>query len=240
MADGLHLKINTRKEKKVRKYTLTNGNNPIPMYTVEVSKKSKPHAKVIKHGAPSSSHPTPPPPVQYPQPPPYGFDGGYNRPQQYNQQYHQPYNPSYQPYNQPCNQNYNNYQPPPPSDRVVGTMTFHELSSKIDVSFNGTDTSMKRSDPLAGGRKFQTPTMGKLQWKEDGLLGSNQKLVDENRNVIAKYKKKDDEIIVLLPPHQLERNLDMIVVTGMAIVESEKKSDSDGDAAGDIIEAIIG
>ncbi|EEQ35472.1 hypothetical protein McanMca71_003114 [Microsporum canis] len=253
MTDGLHLKIDVKKEKKSRIYKITCGNNPMPMYTVEVNKKSKPHAKVIKNSAPFSAQPPPPPPVQYQQPPPYGFQG-HNPPQQfnqpYNQQYHQPYHqPCHQPYNQPYNapsqphnqsyyQSFSNYQPPP--GQVIGTITFHDLSSKIDVSFNGANASMKRPDPLASGRKFQTPNMGKMQWKEDGLFSSNQKLVDERRNVIAKYKKDDDEIIVLLPPNQIDLHLDMIVVTGIAMIDAERKSDSDGDLVEGVIEVIAG
>lgn len=99
---------------------------------------------------------------------------------------------------------------------------------------------MKRPDPLASGRKFQTRNMGKLQWKEDGLFSSKQKLVDENRNVIAKYDKDNEEIIVLLPPSQIDQYLDMIVVTGIGIIEAERKSDSDGDAVESIFDVIGG
>ncbi|EFR02696.1 hypothetical protein MGYG_05694 [Nannizzia gypsea CBS 118893] len=245
MADGLHLKIDSTKDKKTRTYRVTCGDNPAPMYTVQINKKSKPHAKVTKHGIPVNNHPPPPPPMQQQQPPPYGFPPPEHFNQPYNQPYAQPYN---QPYNQSYNQHsyppsqpqsqsyyqsFNNYQPPP--GQVVGTLTFHDLSSKIDVSISGYDTSMRRPDPLASGRKFLTRSMGKLQWKEDGLFSSNQKLVDERRNVIAKYNKDDQEIIVLLPPNQIDQHLDMIVVTGIGIIEAERKSDDDGD----IVEGIL-
>ncbi|EZF35650.1 hypothetical protein TMEN_8225 [Trichophyton mentagrophytes] len=254
MADGVHLKVDSKKDKKTRTYRITCGNNPIPMYTVEINKKSKPHGKVIKNSVPFNGHPPPPPPMQIQQPPPYGFpppphfNQSYNQPhpqpysQTYNQPYNQPYNHPYHPPPQPQNQSYfqsfNNYQPPP--GQIVGTITFHELSSKIDVSINGFDTSMKRPDPLASGRKFQTRHMGKLQWKEDGLFSSKQKLVDEKRNVIAKYDKDNEEIIILLPPSQIDQHLDMIVVTGIGIIEAERKSDSDGDAVESIFDVIGG
>ncbi|KAI1938546.1 hypothetical protein LOZ66_003349 [Ophidiomyces ophidiicola] len=139
-------------------------------------------------------------------------------------------------YQQPCQQH--------PQDVVVGSATFHSLSSKIDVSLKAeprpVDITMKRSDPLACGRKFESP-LGKLQWKEDGcMLTSNIKLVDQHKRVIARFEKQSsflsrrkDKFILLVQEPCALANFDMIVVTGFASIEYARRSDKEWDKAGE-------
>lgn len=107
---------------------------------------------------------------------------------------------------------------------------------------------MKRPDPLASGRKFDSP-LGRLQWKEDTFLSSNQKLVDSYKRVIARYEKqsslfssrKKSKLILLIQEPNVLANLDMIVVTALASVEYGRRSDKElEEVGGEIIGALVG
>lgn len=107
--------------------------------------------------------------------------------------------------------------------------------------------TMKRPDSLASGRKFDSP-LGKLQWKEDKLFSSNQKLVDQYKRVIARYEKqmslfsrKMARLILLVQEPNVLANLDMIIVTGLASIEYGRRSDKELEEAGEeVIGALFG
>lgn len=116
---------------------------------------------------------------------------------------------------------------------IIGAASYHSISSKIDVSVYGESISMKRKDPLASGHSFHSSRLPELQWKEEDIISSNLKLVDSNKFVLARYRKRLDshprrsgfEIFVQAD----QALLDAIVVTGMAAVIYRHKSNKEWD-----------
>jgi hypothetical protein len=94
---------------------------------------------------------------------------------------------------------------------------------------------MKRPDPFASGRNFTTASLGRLKWKEEGILSSNQRLEDQYKRVIARYEKHSSLLsrgqtrtfLVLNDPAFVGANLDMIIVTGFASIEYRRQSDKE-------------
>ncbi|PGH26903.1 hypothetical protein AJ80_01486 [Polytolypa hystricis UAMH7299] len=220
-------------------YTLTNDAETSCLYTIHTSKDSKPHMTVLRHYSSQTYHHGPPPPP--PPPPPTHHHPAHNNPFSY---FSSP--PSY-------NDTIYHHQPNnPPPTYVVGTVNFHSLSSKIDVTMgpnknNGNKTfTMKRPDPLASGHKFPSDTpLGTLEWKDENLIGSSKQklLMDAQKRVIARYEKcggsrlflqrrrrrEKDRIVVMMLPGAAaaEEYLDLIVLTGMASVEYARRSDEE-------------
>ncbi|WEW57800.1 hypothetical protein PRK78_003267 [Emydomyces testavorans] len=198
-------------------YHILDSDETTRLYTIETSEKSKPHMTVTRH---PQSHQQP-----YQQLHPAHH---------YQSSFPPPYSVS--PASQSSFGGRNN-------DIVVGTVTFHSLSSKVEASLktgpHPMDITMKRPDRFANGRKFDSP-LGKLQWKEDGnMLTSNQKLVDEYKRVIARYEKRSsrlsrqmDRFMVLVQEPNVIANLDMIILTGFASIEYNRRSDQEWDKVG--------
>lgn len=127
----------------------------------------------------------------------------------------------------------------PVYNQTISTANIHGLIAKIDISFEqmggqnprARSISMKRPNPLASGRQFQTP-LGSLEWKES-FLNSSQVLLDENERVLARYEKKrasmlsstKEEMFVICVPG-LEPYLDLIITTGFASIECRRRSDA--------------
>ena len=169
--------------------------------------------------------------------------------------HHQPHPvqqyPAYQSSNSP--HIYGSTHSPPSQRYNVGTVNFHSLSSKIEVSLNTgpygsqpTAITMKRADLFSSGREFPS-AMGTLQWKEDsGIFGSNLKLVDKYKRVIARYEKRQkgtsmfsrgkQRFILLGQGPAVDMNVDMIILTGVATIEYDKQADDDW---GEVLENII-
>lgn len=140
----------------------------------------------------------------------------------------------------------------PVYNQTVGTANFHSLTGKIDVYFEyiGDEASpptrhisMKRRNPLATTRQFNTGTrLGRLEWKES-FLNSNQMLIDEQKRVLARYEKKrvsmlssvKEETFVLCAPG-LEPYVDLIVMTGFASVEYRRRSDDSWNEISELFE----
>ncbi|EAS35430.3 uncharacterized protein CIMG_00784 [Coccidioides immitis RS] len=190
-------------------YTILDSDSTTRLYTVETSQKAKPHMTLIRHRCPYQQMAAPA--CHYPSPSP------------------------------PC------AHPPVQvpfggsnSGTVVSTVSFHGLSSKIGISlYSGPqpmEMTMKRSDLLAGGRKFDSP-LGRMQWKGgDSIFTSSQKLVDQHKRVIARYEKRSsllsrqmDQFILLVQDANVIANLDMVIVTGLATIEYTRRSDKEWD-----------
>ncbi|KAK2747948.1 hypothetical protein FQN57_001539 [Myotisia sp. PD_48] len=250
-------------------YTLMAPDGMARSYTIEASE-SKPHLRVTKHGSGPNYTQTyqnfslsEKPGYNQPFPPSYsgvasqGGNSWYsNGSYGYNNQYVHPGPPP-------------GYYPGIPNentsgDHLVATASFHTLSSKIDISLTSNshgpsfEMIMKRPDPLSSKRRFETPTLGRLEWKEEaGLFSSNWKLVDQYKRVVARYEKgkkssssfwgskggekPKDRFILLVQDPQVLSNLDQIVVTGFAMVEYDRQEDgADEEVASAVVEAVVG
>ncbi|OAX81625.1 hypothetical protein ACJ72_04036 [Emergomyces africanus] len=115
------------------------------------------------------------------------------------------------------------------NDCVVGTATFHTFSSKIDINLSTNHAiTMKRPDLFTSTYRFESPTpLGTLEWKRDGLVSSNLKLVDVSGRTVARYEKhlsllsKQSDAITLLVP-ELDGFLDFVILTCTAMIEYKR------------------
>ncbi|OJD17662.1 hypothetical protein AJ78_02253 [Emergomyces pasteurianus Ep9510] len=118
------------------------------------------------------------------------------------------------------------------NDHVVGTATFHTFSSKIDICLSTNHAiTMKCPDLFTSSRRFESLTpLGTLEWKREGLVSSNLKLVDESGRTVARYEKhwsllsKQSDAITLLVP-ELDGFLDIVIITCMATIEYKRVED---------------
>lgn len=130
-----------------------------------------------------------------------------------------------------------------PADDALGTVSLHSWSSKIDVSIHGECFQMKRKDMLSSGHSFKHSAQPlEMQWKEEDFISDNLKLVDENKRVIALYRKNSrmkkllssnsrnkssSELHILVPLE--DHLLDIVVLTGLAAAEQRRQSNESWD-----------
>ena len=96
---------------------------------------------------------------------------------------------------------------------LIGEATVHQWnSSSADITLNGRPINMKISSS-SGHTKFESPLLGRVQWKVDYNTGSGLTLVDEHKQKIAKYgsashipgiRGKKLEILVPADPAKVE------------------------------------
>ncbi|OOQ88523.1 hypothetical protein PEBR_12503 [Penicillium brasilianum] len=178
------------------------------------------------------------------QPSPYPFQ------QQQPHQYQTTYFPQqYQPQQplQPQPQQYHPYQMPTPPQQTrtpIGTVTLSSsMSSKITFSVhNQTDLKLKRPDLFSSAHQFTHPRYGTLSWKESDLHDKKYKLLDSNKNVLARFDKyKPAGQTTISSFWQSSKHgkswafsiyvnadpefLDWIMVTGLGVVEYRITSD---------------
>lgn len=94
---------------------------------------------------------------------------------------------------------------------------------------------MKRPHLLASGHRFSHPELGPLEWKEEDLIRKRFKLVDQNKNVLARLgkwnsqsqeeEKKSYAFLVFVDADS--ELLDWIVVSGLGAVEYRMSSDKE-------------
>ena len=86
--------------------------------------------------------------------------------------------------------------PPPPqqlktfNNSLIGTVSYHKFSSKIECALHDTDIRLARKDPLPSGHNFTHPKFGTFKWTESSDLGSGVELFDENKAKIARFRKR--------------------------------------------------
>lgn len=141
------------------------------------------------------------------------------------------------------------------SGNVIGSVIYHSMSSKIDVSVHGESFQMKRRDILSCGHSFKTtPLPFEMQWKEEDIVSSNLKLVDQEKRVIARYRKSSklhnmfsrsnnnkraSELQIMIPLD--DRMLDAVVITGLAAAEYRRRSDQEiSKVVGEVVGGISG
>lgn len=120
---------------------------------------------------------------------------------------------------------------------VIATISFHSLSSKIDITLHGQPLQLKKNDMFSSGHSFHHPAAGELKWKEAGFLSTGLVLVDSSGRELCKYKKRAFDVFVQVD-HAF---MDMILVTGLAAAEYKRQSDKAiGEAAGEAGAAVAG
>jgi len=108
-----------------------------------------------------------------------------------------------------------------PKSHLTGpsTAAFNALSFEVKLAVNGQDLVLK---PRLLGYSFDSARAGsKMEWKADGILG-NLKLVNENDEVVAKFRNKlfsNNELGIFDIFGAVEDALvDEIVLSGLAVL----------------------
>ncbi|KAI4195354.1 MAG: hypothetical protein LQ350_007251 [Teloschistes chrysophthalmus] len=115
---------------------------------------------------------------------------------------------------------------------VVGTATFHSMSSKVDLDLHGRHVLFEREGLLTRTHGYASPAFGydRLKWKCEGW-GSDLILVNSQNQWIARF---DAASWAMKKVGRLEIGngsiagaaLDEIVVSGLAMVELERRRKS--------------
>lgn len=137
-----------------------------------------------------------------------------------------------------------------PGGHPVGTVKFHTMSSKIDITLHGVAFTMAKKDPFGGGHHLSEMSLGgEIQWKESSFMGSGVQLLDAQKRVIARYSTKLKQgppqkrfgsllgggstcagLEIFVPAQ--DWILDLIVLTGLAAAEYRRQSNEDWGVVG--------
>lgn len=106
---------------------------------------------------------------------------------------------------------------------IVGTVTFHTLSSKIDLIIQNQATKLSKARFFTNTHGFKS-SAGFLKWKFDGMLScGNMLCVDEKEQLFARFQtggwslKKAGRFE--LSPGLGDMIMDEVIVSGIAMVE---------------------
>lgn len=121
---------------------------------------------------------------------------------------------------------------------VAGTVTFHAMSSSIDIEVCGRTVQFERSGVFSTAHHFQSPATGRLfRWKRDGVFsGGDLKCVDETEQVVANFEsnnwamQKDGKFEIA--PLVNGAMFDEVLITGIAAMEYYRRQRRKGAAAG--------
>ena len=118
----------------------------------------------------------------------------------------------------------------------VGTVTFHHFSRSLDLVVNGTQTQLGPEGWFTRSKSFMSSN-GKLSWKHISIWRGTLACVTENGEWLARFKwstwasKKDGKLEIV--NSQLPQGLvNELVVSGLAMVQVEKRRNSRGAASG--------
>jgi hypothetical protein len=110
----------------------------------------------------------------------------------------------------------------------IGTASFHHFKSDINVEVANVDIGMKKKGFMSNTYSFSAGPQGRWKWERDGALTSNLKLVDSHGYTIARFnnaswsvtKQGTFDILGMMD------QLDLIMVSGLARVEYQRRSAS--------------
>ena len=113
--------------------------------------------------------------------------------------------------------------------RLVGTVTFHRMSTVIDLEIHHQTIPLLRLGLFTSAHRFKSPTRrGLFKWKRDGLLDEGNMLcIDGQQLLIARFERskrarwKDGRF--LISPGVDGRWMDEVVVSGLAMVQYHKR-----------------
>ena len=115
------------------------------------------------------------------------------------------------------------------SHREVGTVTFHRMSTVIDLEIHHQTIPLLRLGLFTSAHRFESPaSRNLLKWKRDGLLsGDDMVCVDRQQVLIARFerskrpRRKDGKFVI--SPGVEGRWLDEVMVSGLAMVQYHKR-----------------
>ncbi len=121
----------------------------------------------------------------------------------------------------------------------VGTVTFHSMSSDIDLTIHNQPIILEKSGFLTSAHEFHSlATGGSLKWKRDGMFSNGDMVcLDQAEQLIARFQisnwafKKEGKFE--LGPGVDDVLMDEVVTSGVAMVEYRaKQRAAAGGAAG--------
>ena len=120
----------------------------------------------------------------------------------------------------------------------VGTVTFHSMSSDIDIQIHGRDMSFDKPKVFSSAHQFHSLAVGQaFSWKKDGMFsGGDLKCVDGSGQECAFFESSNwalskDGKIELAPTIQ-GPFMDEIVVTGIAAIENQRRQNARSSGGG--------
>ena len=113
--------------------------------------------------------------------------------------------------------------------RVIGTVTFHRMSTVIDLEIHHQTISLLRLGLFTSAHRFESPaSRSLLKWKRDGLLSEGDMVcVDRQQVLIARFERskrprwKDGKFMISRGVEG--RWMDEVVVSGLAMVQYHKR-----------------
>lgn len=124
----------------------------------------------------------------------------------------------------------------PGTGQVIATVTFHAWSRTVDFMLHGQALPMDPAGWFTRSYTFQSP-IGTLKWQKTGIWGYSLQCVTERGEWLARFdtayfsmrKEGRLEIVSRELPQML---VDQLVVTGIAMVEIEKRAHASAGASG--------
>ena len=122
----------------------------------------------------------------------------------------------------------------PSTSQTIATVTFHAFSRTIDFLIHGHPLPLDAAGWFTRSHTFQSP-IGVLKWEATSIWGYSLQCITESGEWLARFDtaywsmKKEGrlEIVSRELPQQL---VDQLVVTGLAMVELEKRNSRGGGA----------
>ncbi|KAI9793926.1 MAG: hypothetical protein M1816_007178 [Peltula sp. TS41687] len=122
------------------------------------------------------------------------------------------------------------------STNVVGTITFHSISSAIDLVVHNQPIQLTSCGHFSSSHEFRSPSHGgaTMKWKKDGILSGGDILcLDSNERVLARFDKNNWALaksgrFEIVDPVLASggRGLDELIVSGIAMLEYRRRKEA--------------
>ena len=114
-------------------------------------------------------------------------------------------------------------------DSMVGTASFHATSRRVDMEFHGKAVDLSTDSMFTRTHVFRSGTE-MLKWKRDGILTADLVLMNARKEWIAKFLNASFSISKQGKLEIVNRDLDgeildQVVISGMAMIEQERRDD---------------
>lgn len=116
----------------------------------------------------------------------------------------------------------------PETATPIGTADFHTYSRTVDLTVHGRAVTMDPSGLFTRAHQFRS-SIGALKWEGNGVFSNDLVLVNERNEWIAKFHNSKFSMgkegkLEISNGNLTEAFLDEVVVSGLAMVEHERRS----------------
>ncbi|MCJ1469551.1 hypothetical protein MMC07_008185 [Pseudocyphellaria aurata] len=126
--------------------------------------------------------------------------------------------------------------PQSPLEVQIGSASFHTWSRSVDLDFGSSTSSLSSKGVFTRSTEFQS-SVGLLTWKHDTAFGNDLRLVNAEGNWLARFVgnvfawKKRGSLEISPGVNFGPGLLDEIVISGLAMVEAERRRRNANSAA---------